>query len=236
MKAEMLCDAMEYIDEDMLAEVDSLRMRRISGRHWIRWASLAASVCIIAGGVFVWSRMYGLTGETEGAGLPETGAEVTEDQEMIRETAAAETEAAPDGGLTESIAGVPAGLDCSSLDVSRTKAVRLGSGITGEVVWLTDPADIQAVTDCVLQIRAENPESSRGYYGWSYDIALYDVEEPTEDTEPFWGGAMCYGSFGSMYLYETVSGHQYYARYEMTGVTTEEVDAVCEQFFPPLSE
>ena len=133
-------------------------------------------------------------------------------------------------------ATVPETLDCSSLDVARTKSIRLHSGITGEEVWLTDPADIQAITDCVVQIRAENPESSRGYYGWTYTIELYDTETPAEDAKPFWGGSMCCGSFGSMYLYETVNGHMYYARYDMTGITTEEVDAVCEVFFPPLTE
>jgi hypothetical protein len=60
--------------------------------------------------------------------------------------------------------------------------------------------------------------------------------QPTEDTEPFWGGSMCFGSFGSRYLYETVHDVRYYARYEMTGITTEEVDAVCRKFFPPLPE
>ena len=133
-------------------------------------------------------------------------------------------------------ATVPETLDCSSLDVARTKSIRLHSGITGEEVWLTDPADIQAITDCVVQIRAENPESSRGYYGWTYTIELYDAETPAEDAKPFWGGSMCCGSFGSMYLYETVNGHMYYARYDMTGITTEDVDAVCEVFFPPLTE
>ena len=226
MKPDILIDAMEYIGEDLLEAADSLRNVKKTSSHWMRFAALAASVCILAGGVMVWGRMYGL-GEEENIGLTETGAApgVTEAiDEGIAETTA-------EGGIS-----VPETLDYSSLDVSRTKAVRLHSGFTGEVVWLTDPEDIQAVTDCVLQIRCENPESSRGYYGWSYGIDLYDTAEPTEDAEPFWGGSMCFGNFGSRYLYETVQDVRYYARYEMTGITTEEVDAVCEQFFAPLGD
>ena len=230
MKPDTLVDAMEYIGDDLLEAADRLRTGKRSSYHWVRLASLAASVCIIAGGAFIWSRMYGF-GEEENIGLPETGAAPGTTEEIdagITETMA---ETIAEGGIS-----VPETLDCSSLDVSRTKAVRLHSGFTGEIVWLTDPADIKAVTDCVLQIRCENPESSRGYYGWSYGIDLYDTAEPTEDTEPFWGGSMCFGSFGSRYLYETVQDARYYARYEMTGITTEEVDAVCGQFFPPFGE
>ena len=36
-----------------------------------------------------------------------------------------------------------------------------------------------------------------------------------------------------MYAYETVKGNTYGTRYEMTGITTEEIDAVCERFFLP---
>ncbi|MBQ8642805.1 MAG: hypothetical protein IJ480_11385 [Clostridia bacterium] len=96
MNTEILCDAMEYIDDDLLAAVDLLRMRKRKNRGWIRWASLAACVCIAAGGVLIWSRIYGFSsGETESAtGAEETMASPTVD-EGIPETEAAETGAAP---------------------------------------------------------------------------------------------------------------------------------------------
>ncbi|MBQ8401282.1 MAG: hypothetical protein IJX14_05055, partial [Clostridia bacterium] len=101
-------------------------------------------------------------------------------------------------------------IDYSTLDVSGVTAVRLHSGYTGEKVWLTDPEDIKAITDLVVQIKGDSPESSRGYYGWTYGIDLYDTENPTEDSQSFWSAGMTWGTFtSSMYHYETIKNHRY---------------------------
>lgn len=100
MKPDILLDAMEYIDEDLLNAVEKLRTggKRYSSA-WMRWASLAACVCILAGGVLVWSRLYGRSAETEGVtGSPETMATPTGDEETIQETGAiAETDTIEEG-------------------------------------------------------------------------------------------------------------------------------------------
>lgn len=139
------------------------------------------------------------------------------------------TEPGADAGVSETV-------DYSTLDVSGVTAVRLHSGYTGEKVWLTDPEDIKAITDLVVQIKGDSPESNRGYYGWTYGIDLYDTENPTEDSQSFWRCGLTWGSFASMYPYETVHNVQYNTRYRMTGITTEEIDAVCERYFPPLPQ
>ena len=60
MNKELIMDAMEYIDDDMLEDVNTLRsvspLKR--SRIWMRYASAAACVCIILGGMFVWHRMH----------------------------------------------------------------------------------------------------------------------------------------------------------------------------------
>lgn len=139
------------------------------------------------------------------------------------------TEPGADADVSETV-------DYSTLDVSGVTAVRLHSGFTGEKVWLTAPEDIKTITDLVVQIKGDSPESSRGYYGWTYGIDLYDVENPTEDSQSFWSAGMTWETFTSNIHYETVKNHRYNTRFRMTGITTEEIDAVCERYFPPLSE
>lgn len=96
MRPELLMDAMEYIDEDLLAAADRLRTggKRYTG--WLRWASLAACVCILAGGMLVWSRLYRPVTETETAAIPETEAVPTVTETLTTETAA-ETDEQMDG-------------------------------------------------------------------------------------------------------------------------------------------
>ncbi|MBR6708162.1 MAG: hypothetical protein IKL84_00625 [Clostridia bacterium] len=52
---DLIFDAMDYIDDDMLNEVGSLRMRGAPRRNrtWMRWASMAACLCLVMGGIWL---------------------------------------------------------------------------------------------------------------------------------------------------------------------------------------
>ena len=58
MKEDFIIDALENIDDDMLADVDRLRERQSAKprRLWMRYISAAACACFILGGAFVISR------------------------------------------------------------------------------------------------------------------------------------------------------------------------------------
>ena len=98
MNGEKLLDALALVEDDLLEAVSVLREKKRTGIPWMRYASLAACVCIIAGGILVWHRMYhGMSGRTESA---ETMAGVVTEAapEATWEEGAPETEAAvPDG-------------------------------------------------------------------------------------------------------------------------------------------
>lgn len=72
MNQDLFFDAMDYIDDNMIEAVDALRSRKkpTANRAWIRWASAAACVCIVAGGVFAASRfgLFDRIGKTESDG------------------------------------------------------------------------------------------------------------------------------------------------------------------------
>ena len=60
MNKELIMDAMEYIDDELLEDVNTLRsgspLKR--SRIWMRYVSAAACVCIILGGMLVWHGLY----------------------------------------------------------------------------------------------------------------------------------------------------------------------------------
>ena len=60
MNKELIMDAMEYIDDELLEDVNMLRSGnpRKRSRIWMRYASAAACVCIILGGMLVWHGLY----------------------------------------------------------------------------------------------------------------------------------------------------------------------------------
>lgn len=56
-RSELLHDAIEFIDDDMLFEVDRLRTDKPKVKRKIlytKWAALAASVCVLIGGSFIY--------------------------------------------------------------------------------------------------------------------------------------------------------------------------------------
>ena len=97
MNGEKLLDALALVEDDLLEAVSVLREKKRPGIPWMRYASLAACVCVIAGGILVWHRMYHGMSEQAAA---ETMAGVTTEAapEATWEEGAPETEAAvPDG-------------------------------------------------------------------------------------------------------------------------------------------
>ena len=80
MNKELIMDAMEYIDDELLEDVNMLRsgnpLKR--SRIWMRYVSAAACVCIILGGMLFVSRFYNMKPYPESDGA---------DNEMMAEGA-----------------------------------------------------------------------------------------------------------------------------------------------------
>ena len=58
MNTDLIFDAMDYIDDDMLEDVDALRAKKKAKpyRIWMRYASVAACLCVIIGAVYLLDR------------------------------------------------------------------------------------------------------------------------------------------------------------------------------------
>lgn len=58
MNTDLIFDAMDYIDDDILDDVDALRAKKKvkPNRIWMRYASVAACLCIIIGAVYLLDR------------------------------------------------------------------------------------------------------------------------------------------------------------------------------------
>jgi len=234
---DLFFDAMEYIDDDMIEAIETLRTKKSAKpkRMWMQYASLAACAVIAVGGVFAAGRymLYDSADTAEDYAENEMAYGGTETGVFSEDITISygNNDFTENGEYT-----YPSAIDCSTLDLSVVKSVYLTCGYNGEEILLTDPQGIKEITDCVQKIQCDSPESSRGYYGWSFGITLYDVENPDDDTAPIWSGSMFWGKMYSSYPYETVNHVTYPALYTMVGITTEEIDAVCEKYFPSLKK
>ena len=58
MNTDLIFDALDYIDDDMLEDVDVLRRKKkvTPNRIWMRYASVAACLCVIIGAVYLLDR------------------------------------------------------------------------------------------------------------------------------------------------------------------------------------
>jgi len=58
MNTDLIFDALDYIDDDMLEAVDALRAKKKvnPNRIWMRYASVAACLCVIIGAVYLLDR------------------------------------------------------------------------------------------------------------------------------------------------------------------------------------
>ena len=112
MNGEKLLDALALVEEDLLEPAALLRERKRMGIPWMRYASLAACVCVLAGGILVWHRMYhGMSGTTT-----ETMAGVVTEAvpETTWEEGVPETEAAVNAGETMAFPETEAAEDVTS--------------------------------------------------------------------------------------------------------------------------
>ena len=80
MTTDLIFDAMEYIDDDLLEAVNGLRMQKTSAprTHWTRWGAIAACLLLLVGGVWRVSRAFG----SDSAALEDAAPEC-ENQEAI---------------------------------------------------------------------------------------------------------------------------------------------------------
>jgi len=58
MNKELFFDAMEFIDDDLIREVDTLRSGKAKKTtpKWLRYATAAACLCVVVGGIYLWSQ------------------------------------------------------------------------------------------------------------------------------------------------------------------------------------
>lgn len=58
MNTDLIFDALDYIDDDMLEDVDALRVKKKVNPNpiWMRYASVAACLCVIIGAVYLLDR------------------------------------------------------------------------------------------------------------------------------------------------------------------------------------
>jgi len=111
MNGEKLLDALALAEDDLLEAVSVLREKKRPGIPWMRYASLAACICVLAGGILVWHRMYpGMSGTTETM----TGVVTEAAPEATGEEGAPETEAAVIDGETMAVPETEAAEDVTS--------------------------------------------------------------------------------------------------------------------------
>lgn len=66
MNRDMIFDAMDHIDDEILQTVDALRKKKKPRRLWRRWAAAAACLCAASVCVFIWSQLDITVGEADG--------------------------------------------------------------------------------------------------------------------------------------------------------------------------
>ena len=144
MNGEKLLDALTLVDDALLEQAALLREKKRTGIPWMRYASLAACVCVLAGGILIWQQMYrGMGGRTESAA-----------------TAGAATEAAPEAtweeGIPETDAIVNEG---ETLAIPETESYGGEAGFVYtpqvSIRWLETIGDCMKNADYVVICRVE---------------------------------------------------------------------------------
>lgn len=120
-------------------------------------------------------------------------------------------------------------VDFENNDFSSIDKIIITDGSNGFKSEITNPKDISDIIDSIKTIEGKDPISDRGFYGFTYNVALYRNEE------------QCF-SFGLFHdegnvsltcsLYETVNGHNYPCRYTLTNCSYEDIDRTLREYFP----
>lgn len=81
MREDLIHDALNSLDDDLIGEVEYLRNRKKSKtKQWISWAAMAACACIVVGSLFAGIERLEIGQSTEGASMQDAN-EMTEDTE-----------------------------------------------------------------------------------------------------------------------------------------------------------
>ena len=122
-------------------------------------------------------------------------------------------------------------LDLSKLELSLVDRIVVTGGMTGEQVYLRpyyNEESYFATLDAVKEIKAADPVSNRGYYGYTYYVELY------YDYQTVFSFSVCPDADGAYIIcgyYETVGGCDYPARYKLTSPSYEKLDEVLGKCF-----
>ena len=122
-------------------------------------------------------------------------------------------------------------LDLSEIDLSLVDRIVVTNGATGERAYLNkwlDKVLVQTILDTVKKIEANDPVSSRGYYGFTYHVELY------YDYQPIYSFSLCPEANGASITcgyYETVGNFNYPARYKLTAPDYDHLAAVLANCF-----
>jgi hypothetical protein len=122
-------------------------------------------------------------------------------------------------------------LDLSEIDLSLVDRIVVANGQTGERAYLNkwlDKVLFQTILDTVKKIEANDPVSSRGYYGFTYHVELY------YDYQTVFSFSICPEANGASITcgyYETIGNFDYPARYKLTEPTYDHLAAVLGNCF-----
>lgn len=136
---------------------------------------------------------------------------------------------------TESQKSYTETFSAADIDLSVARAIQIRSGTTGYTVLLTEQDDMETVISAVTPLFGQDPVSSRGTYGWTYNFTFYETDAPGENDIPllFFGlhifGEKAYITHG---VYEKADSHTYQAMYTVDLSAAEALAAVCDRYQP----
>ena len=122
-------------------------------------------------------------------------------------------------------------LSLSVIDFSLVDRIVVTNGQTGGKAHLGpyfNKESYYAVLDVIKTIKATDPVSSRGYYGFTYHVELY------YDNQPIYSFSLCPEGDGASITcgyYETVGNFDYPARYKLTAPDYDHLAAVLANCF-----
>ena len=122
-------------------------------------------------------------------------------------------------------------LDLSKSDLSFVDRIVITDGSTGEkyyMSYLSNRSGFSEVYNAIKSIKATDPVSSRGYYGFTYHVELY------YDYQTVFSFSICPEADGASITcgyYETVGSFNYPARYKLTNPSYQKLDEVLGKYF-----
>jgi hypothetical protein len=122
-------------------------------------------------------------------------------------------------------------LELSKADLSLVDRIVITNGHTGEVEYLStlyDRNGFNNVMSVIKTVKATDPVSNKGHYGFSYHVELY------YDYQTVFSFSLISESDGAYLIcgkYETVGGFNYPARYKLTSPSYESLDKLFGKYF-----